>query len=225
MKEVKKLRIVIDIAMTLGLLACMSYLLIGEEFHEWIGTGMFLLYGLHLTLNRKWFCALPRGKYSALRFMQTTINLLLIVVMVAQACSGVVLSRFVFVSLPITGGTSLARIIHMLCAYWGFVLMSLHLGLHWSIVVSRLKNKLTKSWQMTLLSVITMIIALYGIFAFIEHNLISYMLLQNRYVFFDLERGILLFYIDYIAMMILWACVTYYIKLILNKQQKIERSA
>ena len=29
----------------------------------------------------------------------------------------------------------MARNVHMLCAYWGFLLMSVHLGMHWNMMV------------------------------------------------------------------------------------------
>lgn len=34
--------------------------------------------------------------------------------------------------------------VHMFCAYWGFVFMSLHLGIHWRVFVGRM-GKLLKS--------------------------------------------------------------------------------
>ena len=49
--------------------------------------------------------------------------------------------RHLFAALPIPGGRSWARVVHMLCAYWGFVLMSLHLGLHWGMVSGAIKRK------------------------------------------------------------------------------------
>ena len=42
----------IDLAMTVLLLCQMSYLLIGETAHEWMGTAMFVLFLLHHALNR-----------------------------------------------------------------------------------------------------------------------------------------------------------------------------
>jgi len=44
----------VDLLMTAALLLLMSYSLIGEAAHEWIGMGMFLLFIAHLILNRKW---------------------------------------------------------------------------------------------------------------------------------------------------------------------------
>ena len=43
------------------------------------------------------------------------------------------LSEYVFADIKITGVANTARNVHMLCAYWVFILMSLHLGLHWNM--------------------------------------------------------------------------------------------
>ena len=60
--------------------------------------------------------------------------------------SGILLSRTVFSFLGIRGGQAAARIVHMLCAYWGFVFLSLHLGLHWRVIMG-MAGKLTKNHQ------------------------------------------------------------------------------
>lgn len=47
-----KIKILVDICMTAALLACMSYLLTGEKVHEWVGSGIFVLFILHHILNQ-----------------------------------------------------------------------------------------------------------------------------------------------------------------------------
>ena len=44
------------------------------------------------------------------------------------------MSRVVFSFFSIEGGMGFARLLHMAAAYWGFFLMSAHLGLHWAMV-------------------------------------------------------------------------------------------
>lgn len=38
-------------------------------------------------------------------------------------------------------GMSLARRLHILGSYWGFLLMSIHLGLHWNMVIGIVKRE------------------------------------------------------------------------------------
>ena len=44
------------------------------------------------------------------------------------------ISGTVFAFLDITRGVSVARSLHLAASYWGMVLMSVHIGLHWSMV-------------------------------------------------------------------------------------------
>ena len=51
MKPKVKLKITIDILMTLGLLFVSGYQLWGEAAHEWVGAILFLLFIAHHLLN------------------------------------------------------------------------------------------------------------------------------------------------------------------------------
>ena len=133
MKASVKFKICVDIMMTAALYACMAYMLVGEEAHEWIGSGLALLFVLHNALNRKWYAALLTGRYTPLRAFQTAVNLLCLASMAAAAVSGAAMSRYLYDIPFLSGGASLARTVHMLAAYWGYCFISLHLGLHWSI--------------------------------------------------------------------------------------------
>lgn len=126
--------------MTIALLLLMAYELIGQTAHEWLGIGTFTLFVLHHILNRHWHCGVFKGRYTAMRWMQTTLVILILLTMCGSMVSGILLSRYALPFLPLNGGGAFARNIHMLSAYWGFVLMSLHLGFHWSIVVGMAKK-------------------------------------------------------------------------------------
>lgn len=140
MKPKVKFKIGVDILMTLVLLFLMGYQFWGDVAHEWAGAGMFLLFLVHHILNGNWHKGLLRGKYSPSRFFMLVIDLLLFLAMIGLMVSGVMLSNHVFAFLRIRGGTSFARMLHMAASYWGFVLMSLHLGLHWGMFLSLAKR-------------------------------------------------------------------------------------
>lgn len=61
-----KIRLLADSGMTLALLLLMSYQLVGEKAHEWIGMAMFLLVIGHHVLNRRWMRK-RRGSTKAIR--------------------------------------------------------------------------------------------------------------------------------------------------------------
>ena len=203
MKPKAKVKIAVDVLMTLGMLFLMGYQFWGDVAHEW--AGMFVLFILHHALNGGWYKSLFRGKYSPARIFQLVIDLLVFLDMLGLMVSGVILSNHVFDFLPILGGMSFARTLHMLASFWGFLLMALHLGLHWNVFLG-LARKLPAfqkpSRRRTIvLNVLSGAVALYGIFAFFRRDLPTYLFLQTHFVFFDFSEPIPLFYLDYLAIM------------------------
>lgn len=136
-----KIKIVTDILMTAAMLFLMGYQFWGEIAHEWAGAGIFLLFITHHVLNASWYRGLVKWKYTLTRILMIAINFLLLAAMLALMYSSFVLSRHVFAFLPAAGGMALARRLHILGAFWGFILMSLHLGLHWGMLTGFLRKK------------------------------------------------------------------------------------
>ena len=221
MKASVKFKICIDLLMTAALYGCMAYMLVGEEAHEWLGSGLALLFVLHNALNRKWYAALLTGRYTPLRAFQTAVNLLCLASMAAAAVSGAAMSRYLYGIPFLSGGASLARTVHMLAAYWGYCFISLHLGLHWSMMLGMMKNAAAPHdaplWVTPLLRTAGAAAALLGAHALMRHNLLDYMFLRNQFVFFDTERPLCLFFLDYAAIMALWAWLAHYARLALIK--------
>ena len=208
------LKILVDLAMTVLLLLLMAYLLVGETAHEWMGLAMFLLFIFHHLLNRNWYSNLFRGKYTPLRILQTAVDVLLLAAMIGLMISGIILSRVVFGFLPISGGMGFARTLHMIASNWGFLLMSLHLGLHWGMFLGMarkaLKLQRPSRLRTVLLPVLSACIAVYGLFVFIRRDLLVYMLVRTHFVFLDFSESILLFYLDYLAMMGAFIFISHY---------------
>lgn len=212
MKSRAVFKIIIDIAMTVALMLLMTYELIGQSTHEWIGMGMFALFLIHHVLNRKWSGGLAKGKWTPLRVWQTVLVLWVLVTMLGSMVSGIVLSRSVFAFLPIRSGQSWARTLHLLCAYWGFVGMSLHLGLHWSMMMGMAQKHFSKPSQSRtwLLRLLAVGIAAYGVYAFVKRDIGSYILLRNEFVFFNFEEPLAFFLADYLAVMGLFVFLGHY---------------
>lgn len=188
-------KLAVDMGMTAALLLLMAYELIGQKAHEWIGVGMFVLFVLHHILNSNWSRNLLKGKYAPFRVVQTILVVLVLAAMIGSMVSGVMLSRHVFSFLPIKGGRSFARRLHMISAYWGFVFMSLHLGFHWRMMMG-MAGKLWKqpsALRKWIGRLAALFIAGYGVYAFVKRDIGSYMLLQTPFVFFDFEETFFLF--------------------------------
>lgn len=221
MKPEMMMKIIVDFGMTVLLLLLMTYELIGQAVHEWLGVGMFVLLILHHVLNKAWGQNVLKGRYSAVRILQTVLVIGVLSAMIGSMISGVILSRHVFSSLPIRGGRAFARSLHMVCAYGGFVLMSLHLGFHWGVMMGIIKKHIKKQSAVRkwIWRIAAAMIAGYGIFAFVKRDIGSYMFLKNQFVFFDFEEPLILFLLDYVSIMGLFVFISHYFAAGLRRMQ------
>ena len=216
MNRQRVLKIIVDIAMTAALLLLMAFELVGRQAHEWSGIVMFVLFVIHHILNRKWTGHLLR-----------LLAVLILICMLSSMVSGIVLSEYVFEAFSIRGGWSWARILHMLAAYWGFVLMSLHLGIHWNMmlgIAGKAAGKRSgkdavhpKDYRAWIIRLAGVMIAGYGIYAFGKRQIGMYLLLESEFVFFNFEEPRVYFFIDYLAVMGLFIWIGHYAAKLIRK--------
>ncbi len=212
-----------DFAMIVLLPLLMAYSMVGEAAHEWLGTAMLVLFVIHHVLNFQWFKSVAKGKYPPARICSMIINLLLLIDMLALAVSSIILSRYIFSFLPIDGGTSFARTLHLLASYWGMVIMSLHLGLHCGLILQKIQKMTVLSMTHRIrrcIQICCSLISIYGIYVFYSRHIGDYMLLKTQFVFFDFDEKLILFLLDYLTMMILFATAGYYLQKIFVKIRK-----
>jgi len=195
-----KIKTVADILMTVALPVLMCYSIVGETAHEVIGIAMFVLFILHHILNFGWIKSLFKGKYDLRRIVNTAVNALVFLCMVGLMYSGIVISKHAFTFVNI-GGAMFARTVHMLCAYWGLVLMSVHLGMHISQMAAqmKLKNKAVV-WA---LRIIFGVVGVVGVYEFISLKFPDYMFGKVQFVFIDTNASAVLTTLQYLTVMVL----------------------
>lgn len=222
MKPIVHIKIAVDCLMILLLPILMAYMLVGEAAHEYLGTIMVLLFLVHVSLNRKWYRSIAKGRYSPFRILQTIINVLLTLVMLGLMTSGIMLSKHAFVFLDIQQGMAFARTLHMLCAYWGFAIMSMHLGTHWNMIRSLARRRRVCDGktpeQTSVLRILGITIIVYGVYACMKTDVLSYMTLRTTFVFFDFEQPLPLFFLDYLAMLGMWATAGHHVSNWISKR-------
>ena len=203
----------IDIAMTIISIILMggAYLFPADIVHEILGVTLFILWAVHITLNRRWYSAIFRGKYNARRILQTVINCGILICVIFLMISGIILSNHIFTFLGIESGLGFARIAHLLASHWYFLFMSQHIGLHVEMIASKMKVT-NERLSSIIIKVVFIMLSLYGIYAFIIRGIWRYLILQQQFFFLDLERGYILFALDYISIIILFATSIHYLK-------------
>lgn len=201
--------VIVNIIMTVMLPVLMAYSLIGEMFHEIAGIVLFALFIIHLIQNRKWYGSITKGRQNGARIFQAVLNIALTFIMFVLPVSGILMSRHLFSWLPTDGITTFARESHLLLSYWGFVLMCVHLGTHIGLIQRRVRAKTGGKGKVNVPARAGDLIALgtaaYGVFAFIKRQFPLYMFRQSMFVFFDFNEPRVLFFIDYAAIMVLFA--------------------
>ena len=249
MAKTQRLRMTIDITMTILSIILMggNYLFPADLVHEILGVALFVLWAVHITLNRRWYGAIFKGKYNPYRVMQTIINCCILICTIFLMISGIILSNHIFTFLNIQGGLGFARIAHLLASHWYYLFMSLHIGLH----VGMIKNKVCHpninrhpernnchpeldsgshaeempkqvrhdKLRKIIPRIILALVCAYGIYAFIARGMWKYLILQQQFFFFDLERGYVLFALDYISIIILFATISHLIASRLKKNR------
>lgn len=206
----------IDLAMTTALPVLMCYSIVGETAHEVIGIVMFCLFIAHHILNFGWTKTLFNGRYGLRRSVNTAVNALMFVCMIGLMYSGIVISKHIFTFVNI-GGAMFARTVHMFCAYWGLVLMSVHLGMHISQMAARMKLK--KKALIWILRIIFGVVGAVGIYEFIKLKVTDYMFGKVHFVFIDISASAVLTTMQYLTVIVLFAYMGYILQMLLKKKK------
>lgn len=224
MTKTQRLRMPVDISMTILSVILMggNYLFPADIVHEILGLALFLLWAVHISLNRRWFGAIFKGKYNPYRVMQTFINCGILICTIFLMISGIILSNHLFTFLNIQGGLGFARVAHLLASHWYYLFMSLHIGLHVGMIANKIaqkkdaasessnqESKPQSSARKIIFRIALALACAYGLYAFIIRGVWKYLILQQQFFFFDLERGYILFALDYISIIILFATISH----------------
>ena len=191
----RRSRLALDIIMSLLLVLQMLYLLIGEAYHEWAGLVLTVLFIVHNVLNRRWYKVFLKGRYTKRRILSTAINAACALSIIALAVSGISMARHSLSVQLLPVGK--ARVLHMATAYWGFVFISLHAGLHMTAIVNKTIGK-------RLGKIAIAATAIVGIWAFLKERFLYYMFLVEEFVFLDFSTPLPLLVAGYFLIMSLF---------------------
>ncbi len=197
----KNVRIIINILMTIFFILLMGYHITENKIHEYLGVITLLIMIIHNILNINWYKSLLKGKYNFQRTMYVIIDLALLVATIGIAVSSIMISANVFSFLNITT-TMFARRMHMLCTSWGFILISAHIGLHLNSMIMKIKEKLKNSTFEYVVYFLLSLIVIYGGYSFISNKIWEDMFILNDFKFFEYDKSPVIFYLEYIAMLI-----------------------
>lgn len=211
-------KLAIDLVMTTLILLAFANQLTGNTVHELIGfvvLGFFLVH--NVALNRRWYTSLLKGKYNARRIASITVNLLVLTTTATLVVSGLVNSRLIGGLLGIESDL-LPREIHTTAAYWFLVLMSIHLGMHWRMVMAEVRKLLGISGggrlRPLLVRSVAALIFAYGVHASQERNLYAKLIAYFSFDYWNFDESlisIIVYFTQYLGIIGVYVCLTHYV--------------
>lgn len=199
---IKRVKMLVDIAMAVVFIMLMCNQITGIFAHEILGISVIVLFIIHQILNINYYKNILKGKYNKLRIAYLIIDILLSIMMLVMILSATFISRYTLKFLNLSND-SLGRELHILSAYSIYMLIGLHIGLHYnSMFKLKKENKIVLNIFMCLFAIV------FGIQGFIKKEFINKLTLQNLYPIYS-EQNFLMILIDYIGILIMFIMIGY----------------
>jgi len=159
-------KVVFDLVLFILLVAVYCAQPTGIPIHEYIGTGIYILFIIHLAYNYKWIINVSKKLFDRtvdirIKFMYAVDGLLLAAFIVI-GLSGIMISHVIFK----LGIMPVWRPLHSIASAVSIVLLSIHIGLHGNMIINTVKNKIRLPFLVTKIaaSVVFVIILCAGIY-------------------------------------------------------------
>ena len=207
------MRLAFDLIAAGLLLLGLAYWWLGNTVHELVGTGMFLLIIVHNVFNRRWYGRVSKEKRPVRGLFNIGITLLLLIAMLALLVTSVLISNTLSGFMSAYGGFTV-RQIHTLAAYWVLVIVSIHLGLRWPMIMGLARNLFGISKSSAVRTVVlraaAVVIAIHGVWSSFELGLGTKLAMQVTLDWWNFEESVLGFFVHCIAIAGLYMSLTYY---------------
>jgi len=213
MNGVFRMRLILDFIEVELIVACLAYWWLDNLSHELFGTALFLLVIAHNVFNRRWFGSVAKRKMDAVRVINLVTIVCLAIAMMIMLVTSLLISRDLF---PYTafGGAFAVREIHMFTGYWALLIVALHLGTRWQIVMSVCRGLVGISSQnvcrTAILRLAVVVIVAWGARSSFKMAFGSKLTLTYSLDMWDFNESTLGFFVNYAAIVGMFAAITHY---------------
>ncbi|MBY3416334.1 DUF4405 domain-containing protein [Rhizobium laguerreae] len=210
--NVFRIRLLLDFLAVALIIACLAYWWLDNLFHELFGTALFALVIMHNVFNRRWYGSVTKRKVDATRIVNLVTIFCLAIGMLVMLVTSLLVSRDLFPFTALSGAFAV-REIHMFGGYWVLLIVSIHLGTRWEVVMNafratfRLQPNAVRAWVARILA---LVVAAWGVKSFSEMALGSKLMLTYSLDMWDFNESTLEFFINYLSIVGLFAAVTHY---------------
>jgi len=208
-----RIRILLDFIAAGLIIACLAYWWLDNLSHELLGTALFGLVIAHNVFNRRWHGAVAKGRYGATRIINLVTIIALALAMLVLLVTSLLISRDLFSFTALDGGFAV-REIHMFTAYWVVLILAIHLGTRWTMVMQVCRTTFGINSPSRLRTVvircIAAAIALWGVTSMSEMAFGSKLMLTYSLDMWDFQESTVGFFVNYACIVGLVASLTHY---------------
>jgi len=216
-------RLVFDAVAAGLLLFGFSYWWLGNVAHELAGTAMFLLLIAHNVFNRRWYGTISRSRRDPRGLFNIAVTFALATAMLALFVTSVLISNALSGVMSAFGGFTV-RQIHTLAAYWTLVIVGVHLGLRWPMLMGVARNLLgithPSPTRTLVLRVVAAAIAALGVWSSFRLGLGGKLSMQMTLDWWNFEESVAGFFAHCIAIVALCISLAYYAMKGLQKSRR-----
>ncbi len=206
-------RLILDFIAFGMLVIALAYYWFSNATHEIVGTGIFVLLIAHNFFNRRWWAGIAKKQREPRNMFTKALNVSVLITIVALIVTSVMISQFVFSFLPINS-TFNARRLHSMASYWAILVVAIHLGWHWSMIMNVTTRKLGFIHESALRSAVLRLsaiaIASYGAYSLFAVEIGSKLSMQMSLVQWDFETHAVAFLVYHAAIIGLFSFVAHY---------------
>lgn len=228
MNPVFLLRLALDGIAAGLLLFAFAYFWQGNAAHELAGISLFMLIVVHNVFHRRWFSGLSKGvRDKGVREPRGMFNLaltfVLLIGMLALLATSLMISETLFAGLRLDDDF-MVRQIHAGVAYWLLIVVAIHLGLRWPLLMAVARKLLhieaANAVRTVVLRLLAAGIAAQGVCSVLALNLRSRLLFQLSLDWWNFEESAAGFFGHCMAIAGLCIFVTHYTMLWLRRRKR-----
>jgi hypothetical protein len=211
--NVFRIRLLLDFLAVVLIIACLAYWWLDNLSHELFGTALFALVLVHNVYNRRWYVGVMKRKVDAARIVNLVTIICLAIVMTLMLVTSLLVSRDLFPFTALSGAFAV-REIHMFAGYWVVLIIAIHLGTRWEVVMNTVRTTFgmeqpnaLRAWVARFFA---LLIAAWGVKSFSDMAFGSKLMLTYALDMWDFNESTLGFFINYISIIGLFSAVTHY---------------
>jgi hypothetical protein len=215
-----RVRLVLDFLAVALIIACLAYWWLENLYHELFGTALFALVIMHNVFNRRWYGGVTKRRIDAARLINLVIILFLAIGMTVMLVTSFLVSRDLFPFTALSGAFAV-REIHMFAAYWLLLIIAVHLGTRWSVVMNTVRATLglsSRNAARTMaLRAAALVTALWGVKSSFKMAFGAKLMLTYSLDMWDFNESTVGFFINYASIVGLYAAATHYGLLLIRR--------